>query len=104
MKLFRKWTAEVPDSDRRDALQARYDQLQLKLDNAVTSIAVMEGQIRSLETEWIDTYEKYRTLYNRLAKRHEREQKAEQPEPQAAPPGEYNPIALRLLNNGWTKP
>lgn len=64
-------------------------------------LLALEGQFvqlrrewRSIALEWEDSYEKMRTLYNRISRRFERAAKAEAEAPEQHQP---NPAALALL-------
>lgn len=56
----------------------------------------VEKQMRGLDVEWSDTYDKMRKLMLRLSKRDQRD-RAEQLEMAEGQPPPTNPLALRIL-------
>lgn len=67
-----------------------------RLDSLSAALGELERPVRELETEWLDSYEKFRNLYGRITKRMERDAKEET----AAEPADINPLAKRLLERG----
>lgn len=61
------------------------------------TVAALEHQWKTVETEWTEMYDKFRRLHMRLTKRDQREREGtvEETQPEATTPP--NPIALAML-------
>jgi hypothetical protein len=72
------------EPDRMPALEAR--------------VAALESQLKGLDAEWTEMYDKFRRLHMRLAKRDQRAEDAPGPtNGQEKGEGTLNPLAQRLL-------
>ena len=83
--MWRK-TRDRQEPDRIPALEAR--------------IVALESQVKALDVEWTEMYDKFRRLHMRLAKRDQRAEDAPQPKNGDEPEGTLNPLAQRLLGLG----
>jgi len=92
MGLFKRATAPEPDP--------RLNELLLAVRRLEVDVEELQKDRSRLEMEWEDWFEKFRNLYARINKRHQRED-AETVETPAVQP--MSPMALRLLNQGQGK-
>lgn len=71
-----------------------------RLDEVIATVAQMQQDVRTIQMEWEDWFEKFRNLYARINKRVQRESAASQPNGADKTQPPMNPLAARLLSQG----
>ena len=95
---------------RVERLETQLGLLQERLERQSDEIAALRAELaegvtkyRELDLEWMDAYEKFRSLYGRISKRMERASQPKEDDEPETPTNGLNPLAARLLSQGGVR-